>query len=329
MNGPTSQIDPAAVARYESARDVVISLNPIAGSGPTKVRVDRLASLLRDHGFEPLVLTDLDEVARQTNERFAEGRLRALVGAGGDGTAAELVNRTVPGVPLTLLPSGGENLLARYLGLRRAPEAICQVIRTGGLRRYDAASASGRIFLLMISCGFDAEVVRLVHERRRGQITKLAWARPLWESVWGYRYPRIEVLREGASGTANGVEGPAQIAAMEVEPWEVGWLFGFNLPCYGAGFRIAPEADGRDGLLDLCCFKGRRLRSALNYVVQVRLGRHQRLADCHIGRAARFRIQADEPVPFQLDGDFGGYLPVEVEVLPQRLTVLVPQEGSD
>jgi diacylglycerol kinase (ATP) len=36
------------------------------------------------------------------------------------------------------------------------------------------------------------------------------------------------------------------------------------------------------------------------------------------------RIESDVPVPYQLDGDPGGYLPLEIEVLPNRLTLIVP-----
>jgi diacylglycerol kinase family enzyme len=35
------------------------------------------------------------------------------------------------------------------------------------------------------------------------------------------------------------------------------------------------------------------------------------------------RIESDEPVPYQLDGDPGGLLPVDVEVLPERLRLVV------
>jgi diacylglycerol kinase family enzyme len=41
-------------------------------------------------------------------------------------------------------------------------------------------------------------------------------------------------------------------------------------------------------------------------------------------RAKRVRIEADEPVPYNLDGDHCGYLPLEIEIVPDRLTLLVP-----
>ena len=48
-------------------------------------------------------------------------------------------------------------------------------------------------------------------------------------------------------------------------------------------------------------------------------------ADCVMKPVKRLRLESDEPVPYQLDGDPGGFLPVDLEVLPGRLTLIVPQ----
>ena len=53
-------------------------------------------------------------------------------------------------------------------------------------------------------------------------------------------------------------------------------------------------------------------------------GWHARLSGCRLSRASRLRFVSDEAVAYQLDGDPGGMLPVEVDVLPNRLTLLVP-----
>ena len=107
----------------------------------------------------------------------------------------------------------------------------------------------------------------------------------------------------------------------------VRWLFAINLPRYGGGFRIAPQADGADGLLDMCAFRGGHFWRGLGYVAALLLRQHQRLADCTIRRVRRLRITADAPVPYQLDGDPGGLLPLDVQVLPGRLTLVVPREA--
>ena len=88
---------------------------------------------------------------------------------------------------------------------------------------------------------------------------------------------------------------------------------------------MAPWADGSDGALDLCTFDGGSLRNGLRYVTAAQLGRHRHLADCRLARVTRLRITSDQPVRYQLDGDPGGWLPLEIEVLPRRLTLIVPR----
>ena len=294
---------------------VLISVNPIAGARSAQSRVDRLAELLSQQGFKAEVLNDLDEVARRADQWHVEGHLRALVAVGGDGTAAELVNRTQLGVPLTLLPSGNENLLARYLGLGREPESVCRAICDGRLMRLDAGEANGRVFLLMIGCGFDADVVRRLHQRRRGHIRSRSYVKPILQSIRSYQYPELQVYfdpeRAGSAGKPS-------------TPAIVRWLFAFNLPCYGAALRLASRADATDGLLDVCTFRRGSLWHGLRYAAAVLSGRHERLADCTACRVRRLKITSEAEVPYQLDGDPGGVLPVEVETLPGRLTLVVP-----
>ena len=119
-----------AVIPREADR-VVILINPKAGAKAVHPRAQRLAELLRKQGFHAELLSDLAAATAQANQWHAEGILRALVGAGGDGTAAELVNRTAEGVPITLLPAGNSNLLARHFHISRDPEALCQHVGRG------------------------------------------------------------------------------------------------------------------------------------------------------------------------------------------------------
>jgi diacylglycerol kinase family enzyme len=91
-------------------------------------------------------------------------------------------------------------------------------------------------------------------------------------------------------------------------------VFAFNLPLYGWGLPLASWADGSDGLLDVCAFRGGFFWNGMRYLVAAQCGWHPRLGDCSIARATRLRITAEEPVPYQLDGDPGGWLPLEIEV---------------
>ena len=153
---------------------------------------------------------------------------------GGDGTAAELVNRTADGVPITLLPAGNSNLLARHFHISKNPEALCRMVVEGVSARIDAGAANGRVFLVMVSCGFDADVVRPVHARRIDHVNDLSYFKPIAEAIWNYDFPEIRVHCEDDGD--------------DVPPLSARWLFAINLPRYGGGFRIAPQADGASAM---------------------------------------------------------------------------------
>jgi diacylglycerol kinase (ATP) len=294
---------------------VVILINPKAGARTVHPRAECLAQRLRAQGLQAELLTDLSAATSLANQWHTEGRLRALVGAGGDGTAAELVNRTAEGVPITLLPGGNSNLLARQFHISREPEALCRMLVEGAMAQIDAGSANGRVFLVMVSCGFDADVVRRVHGRRTAHVTDFSYVKPIAEAIWNYDFPEIRVHCEEDGA--------------DVSPLSVRWLFVCNLPRYGGGFRVAPQADGADGLLDMCAFRGGHLWRGLGYVAALLLRRHHRLTDCTTRRVRQLRVTSDAPVPYQLDGDPGGLLPLDVRVLPGRLTLIVPREAVE
>jgi diacylglycerol kinase (ATP) len=303
---------PPVVSTSTLSRDadrVAILVNPKAGPIAAQPGADRLADLLRKHGLKVEVFTDLAEATTQANRWHAEGTLRTLVGVGGDGTAAELVNRTDEGVPLTLFPGGNSNLLARYLQMTKDPDFVFRTIADGVVARLDAGKVNGRIFLLMIGCGFDAEVVNRVHGSRTGHISLKNYFGPVGDVIRNYSYPEITATWE-----ADG-EPAGSLAAR--------WLFVFNLPCY-AWFHIAPHSDGSDGQLDVCGF---RRGGFWKHLAAISLRQHRRLSDWMTCRRRRLRITSEAEVPYQIDGDPGGRLPLDVEVLPGRMTLVVPKEA--
>ena len=310
----------AAVTIYRLSPEVdrvVILVNPRAGARSAQAPIDRLVALLVGHGQQVEISADLSEASGRANHWYAQGALRALVAAGGDGTAAELVNRTAPGVPLALFPIGTENLLARYLKIDRSPQTLDRIICAGTVRRLDAGSAHGRLFLLMASCGFDADVVQRVHLRRGAHIGRLSYLPSILQSLRDYSFPeiRIDFLGDGAGGETLSTSS-------------VRWAFVFNLPCYGGGFRLPAGADGTDGLLDVCSFRQGSFRHAVQLALAAFFGQQQHLAGWEMRRSKHIRIRSTQPVPYQLDGDPGGHLPLELDVVPGRLNVLVAPPAS-
>ena len=314
----------------------LIVANPKAGSGPGHVRVERLVASLAVHGIKSQVVHDLSELSGRADQGRKSGRLRTVVAAGGDGTVAEVINRIPQGVPLSVFRLGTENLMAKYLKMPRQPEILAAMIARGSVVPHDAGEAGGRLFALMASCGFDAEIVRKLHAERTGHIGHLSYLKPIWQTIRSYEYPELRITCDDWSSVRPTTVSTAKAwvtncdGAATAEPARLviraRFAFVMNVPRYAFGLQFTPRALGDDGRLDLCAFRRGSFGWGLWYFVNLVLRRHGRLADCQLIRARRFRIESDRPVPYELDGDPGGNLPLDITIQPDRLTLLVSPE---
>jgi diacylglycerol kinase (ATP) len=187
------------------ADQVIVLVNPTAGRGKAEVPVQQMNEILRDRGYHVQVVSDLTEGSILANRCHADGRLRSIVAVGGDGTVAEVVNRTDIGVPIAILPMGTANLLAKYFGLTSEPKVVSDAIDSGTVIHLDAGQANDRIFLIMATCGFDADVVERLHAARRGPIRLLSYAKPIMQAIRSYQYPqmRIYFTERAANGSVE------------------------------------------------------------------------------------------------------------------------------
>ena len=312
-NHQKNQIDKLPIEQLDSSfdeqREVVISFNPNSGSRDRQKTIDELSQRLSENRFKVVIPGSLEELFQTVGESFENHRLRAIIAAGGDGTVSLLANKLPQGVPIAVLPLGTENLLAKYLTLDRRLDRLVETIEFGRSLLLDVGRANGTIFLVMASCGFDAEVVRRLHRNRKGHIHHWSYAGPIMGSMGGYGFPKIQIRLNG-------------------EPEETlnsKWAFVFNAPRYAMNLPIIEDADTRDGLLDLCTFRGGNVIQGLMYLLGVSLNWHQNWKDYQTRRITSVELTSEGEVPYQLDGDPGGFLPLKIEVVPRFLRVLVPK----
>ncbi len=290
---------------------VLLSVNPRAGARSGADRVVALESALADRGMVTERHTDIDTIAQRAQAYFEDGKLHTVVAAGGDGTVSLVLKHTPVGVPLAILPLGTENLLAIYYRMTISQERLAELICSGQTVSVDVGQANGRLFMLMVGIGFDAQVVSEVDRRRTGHIYKWSYFKPILAAVRTYQYPAMRIRIDEQSFS---------------EP--VCWAFVANVPRYAGGLSIVPQADETDGLLDLCTLRRGRFWPGIKYLAAVVFRWHARLRDCEMKQAKRLRIEPVDgmAIPFQLDGDPGGDLPLDIEILPGRLRLVVPAD---
>lgn len=338
-----SKLGMTASLPHGQSKHVAIFASPRAGSGAGREEIPRLIEQLREDGFEVRTCESARQLQHWCGERGCEqDQPRAtIVAAGGDGTitlAASVVleianpidhetNRQTanPQSPCLLpMPLGTENLLAKHFGHLATAAGVRNTIQNGKrtsldmgmVRRITDPASSRRAvaakpMLTMVSCGFDADVVRQVHLKRKGHIRRLNYFAPILHAMRSYHFPELTVELLGTSGRVDRkIQG--------------GWAMVFNLPRYAGGLKIEPDAIGDDGWLDVIVFRGRSWLKGLNYFARIQTGSHLQHPDITRVQAKRIQITSDQRVHYQIDGDYIGQLPIEITTRPQAIDVLVP-----
>ena len=289
---------------------VVIQRNPRSGAGSPKRRLLELITELRRSGFRVRMFRHRDRLREWIEKPQHRAALKCLVAAGGDGTVADLFNR-FPGVPLAVLPSGTENLLAKYLGIPKCGVTVARMIVNGESKTFDLCQMGERRFAIMASIGFDAAVVHQLHAARHGHITHFSYFQPIWQTLRTYAYPELRVWVDDAAEPVS-----ARMAVI------------CNLPAYALGMKFAASADGSDGSLEVRLFQRGSAFQMLRYLFKVLTGKHELLSDVISLSGRRIRLEGAATVPVQIDGDPAGTTPVEISLLPSALTLFIPPAPS-
>jgi diacylglycerol kinase family enzyme len=316
----------------------LIFANPIAGRGLGEAIAYRVRDALAAGGYDArlwlrppaeMTLADLppdasaavaiggDGTIRGVAERLyalAEERATAAAGPAVGGVAGAVGPAADP-PPLLIVPLGTANLLGRHLGIDwdddHLESQVLEAIRHGRVVRVDTARANGHLFLLMAGVGFDGAVVHELSRIRRGPITMASYLAPAAKMALGYSFPRIRVSVDG-----RWVFGP-----------ERGVAFVGNVPEYGTGFPMLPHARPDDGLLDVCCMPCANLPEAARLFLLAAAGEHLQEEGVVYVRGKKVHVDAPGTpggVPVQVDGDAAGHTPLDAELLPARLGLIVP-----
>ena len=256
--------------------------------------------------------------ARRLATQSVEEGFEIIAAAGGDGTLNEVLNGIVDApkgferARLGVLPLGTVNVFAREVRIPLKLKEAWQTLRTGRETLIDLGvvdfqengKPQRRYFAQLAGAGLDARAIELVDWRLKKKIGPLAYV------VAGLR----ALLEKQAPITVtNGKEqGTGELV-----------LIG-NGSLYGGQFRIFPPADMRDGLMDACVFARVNFPTLLRCAPKLLLRGTLPTAATANYRSETLTLTSATKVPFEVDGEFGGYLPATFSMRRMQLRVIVP-----
>jgi diacylglycerol kinase (ATP) len=296
-----------------------VILNPYSNRWNSQKRWAEADAALKAAGvdFELVVSKSKGQIVELAEQAVRENCSPIIV-AGGDGTIGDAANGLVRAAksnaevlgPLGIMPTGSANDIAFALGLPTDLNQAAKVIAAGKTRAMDLGKLNDRYFVNNSAAGLEPYVTTK-HER-------IDWikgmGRYLVAAVW---------------------------AIMDKPEWhgKVSWDGGeyggkFSLISIGngrrtGGFFMTPHADPFDGKLTLAFgYRATRLGlfQALPRAFNEDKGSYVEMEGMKEVQATRISIHLDTPSPAHTDGEL---LPAwiqdfEYEILPKRLSVLVP-----
>jgi diacylglycerol kinase (ATP) len=295
----------------------LLVVNPASGRGRALGRAEELRSALAESNSVDVVETKrrgfATEIAAERGLDFDR-----VIAIGGDGTLNEVlagllrIGATPDELPaLGFLPSGTANAAVQAFGFGTSPTAVARSLTDVEIRPVDVGivrhGGTERPFLLWFGAGYDAVVIDTLNSKRTGLmgIAGLARKAPdIVRAVHNYPAPDIEVrVDDGAPSVAASVilSNVAQMA-----------------------FRVtlADAADPFDGRLDLLTVPRVGTARIGALCVRMMLSSLEGAAEVTHTPASRVILRSEGEVPFQLDGEPVGTLPVELRVEPGAVRLL-------
>jgi len=295
---------------------VMVLFNPVSGRGQSAAAAQDVEAALTSAGHTAVCTpTRMEPTPSWLDEALREVELAVIVG--GDGAvrmAGAAAVRT--GTPIYHFPCGTENLFAREFGMTRDPAILIRAIERWRIRRIDVGTANGLTFLLMLSIGYDAEVVHDLASTRGKSISHWTYLKPMLRQFLKWKPPVLSMEIDGQRVVNN----------------QPGFVVVGNSREYGWRFNPVGRAVIDDGAIDVAFFPAHGKFGLLCWSIRCRFRRHFRHPKLVYVRGRQVALTSEHPRRFQVDGDppeqlgttSEGPWRLNIGIIPGAISVLEP-----
>ncbi|MGB3593070.1 MAG: diacylglycerol kinase family protein [Ornithinimicrobium sp.] len=286
-----------------------------SGHGRDRHLLEHGVNVLRAGGHDVEVLPAADVAqAHEACQRAVGDGADVLLVIGGDGVVRIAARHCAnSGTALAIIPTGSGNDTVRSLGIPTGTAQALAVARRGHRRTIDlisaAATSGGQEWHDYVVGSVPAALDARIAARSQRVPSFLG---PMRYSVATLaEIPQLRPQPYRLTLDDRSVEVDALVVAV------------CNLPIFGGGMQIAPQADPADGWLDVVIIEKVSPWAAVGLLRAVFAGSHAGHAAVRIERCRKVTVEGPELTAYG-DGDPLGPLPLTCSVVPRSLGVVVP-----
>jgi len=305
--------------------NVIFIVNPGSGFTGFRKEVGKAIARIAELGctVKRVETTGPGDATSFAKQAAKEG-FDVAVAVGGDGTINEVVNGLVgTQTALAVLPAGTANVYAADVGIpiatplsRGAVNHAAEIVVHGQRKLIDVgrltlADGSSRYFFMWCGIGLDAAISQAKSDKKtsRRSIKYISWLVSIGMLLFDFRGIRAKIEMDEVA-----LKERIIVAVIS------------NAQLYGRLWRMAPEAKMDDGLFDVGVMSGHRWLSILKHGLLLSLKQHLNNPNFHLHRTTQLTLSTKYPMPVHVDGETIGTTPIQVEIEPLALKVILPQD---
>ena len=241
-------------------------------------------------------------------KRLDFSRIEKILISGGDGTIHQVINELIAldiDKPIGIFPTGTANDFSQFFHIPKDIEGMVAVAANGKTQRCDVGRANDKYFINVASFGNLVDISQRVNEQVKSFLGVLAYYIKGIEEI-----PKLKAFEAEISTSDYAFKGDIYFALV------------MNGRSAGGFRKLAPLSEMSDGLLDLVVFKKCPILELMPLLVQVCNGEHPKSDYIDYLQSDRVHIHCNEKIVSDLDGEAGPVLPLDIEVLKQRLEII-------
>lgn len=293
-------------------KKVKIIYNPSSGRQNIRKKIEIIGSILMDNGYlvARFATKGKGDAMNETIKSCSED-WDVLIACGGDGTINEVATGIIKGqkkIPVAILATGTVNDFATSMRIPIQPRQFCEMILKGNTIDVDLGKANNNYFVNVLAGGIITDVAHQVPMEMK--------------TLFGRAAYYIAGLREMPRQMLN----PFHIK-IESEEYscdgEVLLFLVTNTASIGGFKGLAPSAQVEDGLLDCIIIRKVEILDVIPVFVSLLKGDITTNPNVKHFKTKKMKISAKEDMQFDMDGEYGGELPVELEVVPSSFKIFI------
>lgn len=302
-------------------------INPNAGGGRVAKEWPLLSNMLKDRGFsfEEVFTTHRYHAVELVIYSLKRG-FRNFISVGGDGTLHEIVNgifyqKEVPVSEITMavLPAGSANDWTRMYRIPKDYDKAIETVLEGRTVMQDVARVeysqagvrNSRYMVNVAGVGLDANIcLRCNASKDKGKSGDLAYVKAAFKALVSRTSTPTKVVVDGRSFFSGKM-----------------FSLAFGIGKYsGGGMMQVPDAVADDGLVNVMVARKVSKIKFLLLFKQLFKGTIYRIREVSHTTASRVCVISRKPDRVEIDGEVVGTTPMNLEVLPRALRVVVGRD---